>query len=283
MDVCDRSTDCGEFESMKPSELFLWFLRNRDVPGMPDDHGWYAAYADRPNELRYVWRYYDRRLATVASLLKPGMRALEVGSGHGFELLWMALQGCDAVGIEPLSYLFESSRQRKALIENKIGRALQCEFRRENLLEMKDSERFDLIYLRETFHHLEPRSDAVRKLASLVSSGGRLVISEANAWNPALQALLFWRRGFKTIVRHTEPDGKQIVLGNERILTPYRLTRLFAPFKFESQCYYMRLLPTALARHQRLVRVAERLEHMLDNSVFLRPFYIHYEWVGTSH
>lgn len=237
------------FETMAPSGLFLWFLRQRDVAGMPNDHGWYAAYADRPDELGYVCRYYDRRLATVARLFKPGMRVLEVGSGHGFELLWMALQGYDAVGIEPLSYLIESARERKAVIEDGVGHPLRCEFYRQNLLTMSNAERFDLIYLRETFHHLEPRRDAVAKLASLVDPGGQLIISDANAWNPALQGLLLWRRGFKTIVHHTEPDGQQIVLGNERILTPYQLTRLFAPYKFESHCHYMRLLPTALARH----------------------------------
>ena len=270
------------FEAMTPSELFLWFLRHREEPGMPNDHGWYAAYADRPDELNYVWRYYDRRLATVAKLIKPGMRVLEVGSGHGFELLWMALQGCNVVGIEPLSYLIDSSRDRQKVIESRIGHPLKCEFRRQNLLTMSNAERFDLVYLRETFHHLEPRLQAVEKLASLVNPRGHLIISEANAWNLALHGLLFWRRGFKTIVHHTEPDGQQIVLGNERILTPYRLTRLFAPYKFKSHCHYMRLLPTVLARHRWLVRLAERIERALDDSMFLRPFFVHYEWVGIA-
>jgi len=249
---------------------------------MPDDHGWYAKFADRPEELGYVWRHYDRRLAMVPRLLKPGMRLLEVGSGHGFSLLWLALQGCDALGIEPLAYLIDSARERKAIVEERIGHPLKCEFRRQNLLAMSDAEKFDLVYLRETFHHIEPRAEAVRKLAGLVMPGGRLIISEANAWNLALHGQLFWRRGFKTIVHYTEPDGQQIVLGNERILTPYQLTRLFAPYKFRSSCHYTRLLPTALARYRRLVRVAERLEHSLDNSVLLRPFFIHYEWMGTA-
>jgi hypothetical protein len=47
--------------------------------------------------------------------------------------------------------------------------------------------------------HLEPRADVVAKLARLVVPGGHVVFSEANGWNPLLQAFLFKLRGTKTM------------------------------------------------------------------------------------
>lgn len=269
------------FTKMTPSRLFRWFLFEVNNESGLDDHGWYASYADRPEQLDYIWEHYDRRLETLRTRLTPNQRVLEVGSGHGIELLWMALQGCDVTGIEPVSYLLEDALKRKILLENVAGQKLQCKFIRKSLLDMDEEEKFDLIYMREAFHHIEPRNEAVRKLANLLEPDGMLIISEANAWNLALQIQLFFRRGFKTIVHHVEPDGRKITLGNERILTPMRLNKLFGPFGITGRCNYMRLLPTVLARNPVLRSIARFLEYRFNNFFLLRPFFIHYEWIGT--
>lgn len=282
-DTQDISNDNNSlsFSNMTPSQLFRWFLFEVKKDSGLDDHGWYDSYADRPDQLDYIWEHYDKRLDTLKFWMTTDKRVLEVGSGHGIELLWMALQGCNVTGVEPVSYLLEDALKRKQVLENAVGRKLACEFIQKSLLDMDEEEKFDLVYMREAFHHIEPRKEAVRKLAALLKPDGMLIISEANAWNIALQIQLFLRRGFKTIVSHVEPDGRNIILGNERILTPLQLDKLFIQHGIKGNCRYMRLLPTALARYTVLTSMARFLESKFNNFVLLRPLFIHYEWTGT--
>lgn len=249
---------------------------------MSDEYDWYTSYKNSSNTLSYIWRHYDKRLATVASLLTPKTSFLEVGCGHGMELLWVALRGGPSVvGIEPIKALARLSNRRKDLLEEELGQTLDCEIRRKNLFEMGDEETFDLIYLREAFHHIEPRERAVERLVRLLKPEGTLVISEANAWNPMIQLIQIRARGLHTITEFEDEDGNVFPFGAERILTGGQLTRLFRRYGLSSSyTLYFRLLPTALARNRVLTRAVGALEGIWDNSPLLRPLYIHYEWVG---
>lgn len=280
-EVAIQGRIAGALRNMSPSELFLWFLKNRDRHGLSEDYGWYASYAQDPDRLSYVWRHYDRRLDTVATLLTPETSLLEVGCGHGMELLWMALKGGPSVGIEPIKPLARLASRRKELLEEELGQTLDCEIRRENLFDMGGDETFDLVYLREAFHHIEPREKAVERLVRLLNPGGTLVISEANAWNPMIQLIQIRARGFQTVTEFEDEDGNVFPFGAERILTSARLTRLFRRHGLSSsRTLYFRLLPTAFARNRALTCAINTLERVWDNSPVLRPFYIHYEWVG---
>jgi len=88
---------------------------------------------------------------------------------------------------------------------------------------------FDIIFLEETFHHLEPRLERVKKISSLLRKDGVLIISEPNAYNVFMQLQLFKRRGFKTLKRMTLDNGQVTYYGVERIVTARRLIRLFEP------------------------------------------------------
>lgn len=79
---------------------------------------------------------------------------------------------------------------------------------------------FDVVYIEQAFHHIEPRRRLIEKLSSLVVPDGQLIISEANGWNPALQIHLFRMRGARTIIMH---DGH--LWGNERITVPWALVQ----------------------------------------------------------
>lgn len=76
-----------------------------------------------------------------------------------------------------------------------------------------------------TLHHLEPRPLVCRKVYELLRPGGRLVICEANGWNLLLRLQFFLRRGFKTKIFLTDPEGRRVEYGNERITTPFALCR----------------------------------------------------------
>jgi SAM-dependent methyltransferase len=265
-----------------PSELLRWLYRNRERHGLAGDYRAYATYDLGSNRKSYVLRHYDRRLHALMELCPPGTRVLEIGSGHANELLWMALRGAKVTGIEPSSRLARISKMRQAALEADLRQKLDCQILNCNLFDSFDPGPYDLVFMREAFHHIEPREDAVPRIASLVRPGGHLIIAEANGWNPLIQLMLFRQRGFRTVKEAVDETGRRYPLGNERILTPGGLTRLFLPYGFRSRHVYFRLLPTRLAGYPWAAALAEWIERRAGDAWFLRPFCIHYEWIGTK-
>jgi 2-polyprenyl-3-methyl-5-hydroxy-6-metoxy-1,4-benzoquinol methylase len=158
----------------------------------------------------------------------PGARVLEVGCGMGTESLWLGLQGADITGADVRPDRLAVAKARHGVLEDQLGRNVSCKFLGKSLLDLPEDEKFDFIWMEQTFHHLEPRAQSVAKIAKLLKPGGEVVISEANAWNPFLQAQLFLRRGLPKVVTMTTDDGKAIAYGDERVTTAGALCRNFA-------------------------------------------------------
>jgi SAM-dependent methyltransferase len=217
----------------------------------------------------YLRHWYARQTEELVRLVREegAPTVLEVGSGSGTEALWAALQGARVRGIDIVRPLLAVAERRLIWLQATIGGALDCRFEYRSILEMS-GENFDIVYLEQTFHHLEPRAVAVERLAALVRPGGRLVISETNGWNPLIQAQLFRLRGFRTISAH---EGH--AWGHERITVPAALMRQFAAhgLRRESLAYY-RTLPN--------IPMADRFL-ALDRRVpqFLKPLFTHYNLV----
>ncbi len=174
-------------------------------------------------------RYYASQIAEAEALLRaqPGARVLEVGCGLGTESLWLALQGGDVTGIDLRADRVAGAQARLAVMQ-RLGHAQRCRFQFASVFDLPAGAQYDLIWMEQTFHHLEPREQIVRKIASLLAPGGHLVISEANAWNPALQLELLIRRGLPRVIQLTGDDGRAHPYGVERVTTAANLRRLFA-------------------------------------------------------
>jgi 2-polyprenyl-3-methyl-5-hydroxy-6-metoxy-1,4-benzoquinol methylase len=160
------------------------------------------------------------------------------------------------------------AKARRAFIEHETGETLACEFRRTSVLDADETKPFDIIFLEQSFHHLEPRADVVAKLARLVVRGGHVIFSEANGWNPLLQAFLFKLRGTKTIIHHMGHTW-----GHERVTVPSALMRNFAPHKLEPvSLEYFRVFPNTPA--------ADQLG-FVDRAMpsFVKPAFTHYNLV----
>ncbi|HEY7727214.1 MAG TPA: class I SAM-dependent methyltransferase [Candidatus Eisenbacteria bacterium] len=202
----------------------------------------YAAYCEDLGSIDYVWEHVERRASILGAAGRQGARVLEVGCGIGSNCLWAAVNGGSLTGIEVRGWDVEIASRRQRHLEAVLGRRLDCRFLRANALDFGDRDGYDLVFLQEAFHHLEPRGAAVSRLASLVGPGGRLVLQETNAWNPLIQARLLRRRGFRTVVARREPTtGQAYTYGNERIITPWALDRLFRPLGFVTHATYFRL------------------------------------------
>lgn len=258
------------------ADFLDWWLRH-DVLAEPHAsvfNGYYQGY--RKHFGPHVRHHYSDQSRELVELIeaRPGARLLEVGGGCGTEAIWFALKGAKVLAVDVNAERLDVARARQAIVEEGIGRKLDLEFRLCSLFDLEGESLFDLVWMEQAFHHVEPREQVYPTLARLVSPGGHVVISEANGWNPLLQLVLFRRRGFTMIVDRIAPDGTRILYGNERITIPSILSRGFAGAGFEQQAVrYFRALPNA-AISDRLMGVERAIPG------FAAPLFSHYNYVG---
>lgn len=270
-------TSVGQSALTSPAAFFRWCLHSVDQDKIPFRAN-YPQYFNSSAD--YLWRAYDRRLADVIALVRPGLRVLEIGCGVGSDLHWLALRGADVTGIDVKSEWTEAARKLTLHVEEKIG-PVSVKIERINLLDLPDAQ-YDLIYMKDTFHHLEPRAEIVAKIATLLSPGGKIVIVEPNAWNPAIQYKMFRIRGFNTIVdKIDKATGERFIYGNERLVTGGAIAKAFAPYGINGSSRLFRLVPTALSSNKICVGVANALETLRVESLLV-PACIHSVYCGTK-
>ena len=262
------------------SEFLQQWLSTETLPEAEQKILWqyYASYRWHfPPRLQH---YYRRQTDEVMALLRrnPGARVLEIGCGAGTESLWMAMQGAHVDAIELSQARFHTAMARKVVVERELGRTLQCHFINETVFDMEVTQPYDLLWMEQTFHHLEPREAMVDKLASLVRPGGHIVVSEANGLNPLLQAQLFAQRGFsfKTIRHFEDHLGRRHPYGDERILSAHGLSRLFE----------RRGVDRVSIEHFRLFPSSPVFDSLLSWEEaaprWLPPLFTHYNYVGVK-
>ncbi len=228
---------------------------------------------------RYIETQYSRQLKRLMELADSAekFRLLDLGCGCGVEALWVAYRtGASVVGQDLRADRLRTAARCLETMRGRSGRPLQVEFRRGNLFETAEKEAFDAVWMQQTFHHIEPRAEAVEKIASLIKPGGYAAASEPNAWNPLIQLNFFRQRGFRTIKTYTDEDGVEHLYGNERILTPQSLSRAFARGGVvKRRVEYFRALPNAA-----WARRFESLERRLPS--WAAPFFTHYTYIGQK-
>ena len=261
-----------------PGEFFYWCMHSVDQEKIPFRAN-YPQYFALSDSASYLWRTYDRRLSDIVKLVRPGLRVLEIGCGIGADLRWLALGGAVVTGIDVKSEWTTAARHLTHHVSEMIG-PVTVDIRRINLLDLPDAQ-FDLIYMKDTFHHLEPREQIVGKIAALLAPGGSVVIVEPNAYNPLIQFKMFRIRGFNTIVEKIDKaTGEHFIYGNERLVGGRAIVRSFSHHGIEGSSRLFRLIPTSLASRPWLVRLADLLEAAHLESLLV-PLCIHSVYHGT--
>ena len=217
-------------------EFLNWWFQEQRLRGQAERtlSGYYANYRGNfDGYLKDAWA--DRHFELdecLASFKGTGeVRILDLGCGTGSVALYLAsrLEGkARVLGIDINEERLFCATERLSVLQAEIRKDLGCEFRSANVFDLSPDEKFDLIYLEETFHHLEPRMKAVKKISESLHENGFLIISEINAFNPFMQALLLKRRGLRTIVKKTDSRGHTLLYGNERIIPSTALAGLFS-------------------------------------------------------
>ena len=227
-------------------------------------------------ETQRLCHWYRNQVREIEQLLgnNQSPRLLEVGVGTGTEALWFAWLGADVTGIDVLPYEVDVANERLRFLEQRSGRKLACTMHACPILQFEDAAGFDVIWLEQAFHHLEPRAEVVTKIGQLLRPGGKIVFSEANALNPLLQLQIFLQRGFKTTVE-VNVNGHTTIWGNERILTAQALQAALAPAGIhKSAVRYFRVFPSHPA-FDFFFRLEQGLTALSRFRVFA-PIYSHY-------
>jgi 2-polyprenyl-3-methyl-5-hydroxy-6-metoxy-1,4-benzoquinol methylase len=239
-----------------PSEFLQGWFSNDYLSSFPKEkfifEEYYKAYIITFSS--HTQNSYNHNLSPAISIVKnhspKSLRLLEVGCGCGTESLFFSLLGCDVVAVELMEKYLNVAQTRKKIVEENISKSLKLNFHHSSIMDFDDSEKFDLIWMEQAFHHLEPRKLIVKKISSLLKPGGYLVISEANAYNPIIQISLMRERfrthnnPFKTVIRQRDKDGMLYLWGHERILIPIKLTSLFAKEGIvKREIDYFKILP----------------------------------------
>ncbi len=226
--------------------------------------------------MRHHYADQIREIEAIA-LASPGLRLLEVGCGLGTEALWLASKGARVTALDVREDRIDVARAHQTVMKERYGRELDVDFQNRSILDLDETEAYDAIWMEQAFHHLEPRREVIGKTAKLLSPGGYLAISEANALNPLVQAELLHRRGRPRVETIAGPAGKEIEYGVERITTAGKLTRAFADTGIRcTGLRYFRMFPSSSA-----FDALGGVERALARP-WLAPLLTHYNWTGRK-
>lgn len=105
---------------------------------------------------------------------------LEIGSGTGGTCIYIALNNqvdeCLGVDLNEISVGIAKKRV-------KWHKAKKCKLVNKNFLEFNSSKKFNLIYSMAAFELIKPIDEALKKLVSMVSENGTIVLDMANPYH----------------------------------------------------------------------------------------------------
>lgn len=256
--------------------LNFWLLEDRlGVNQQKVFNKYYHSF--KKNFEKYIQHHYSSQIReaedVISKLDKPSV--LEIGCGCGTESIWLGIKGASVTGVDLQKDRLDVAQARLEYTRDILGFQVDVKFKMASVFEIDNSEKFDVIWMEQAFHHIEPRRAFIQKLSHLLKTGGQVIISEANAWNPLLQMQLFKQRGLETIKEYQDKAGVKHMYGNERILTAGSLSKQLqrAGFSVRSVRYY-RISPNRPWADNLL-----ELEPYIPN--WLAPVYTHYNLVAS--
>ena len=191
---------------------------------------------------------------------------LDLGCGFGLETVLLSLTGAKMHGVDGWLPMIQVAQQRLTTYQNKHNIQLDLTYEHKNLFHFEALEPYDAIYSSATLHHIEPPTDAFRKIASLLKPGGQFFLSDENGYSPlqqiAVQKKIGWIKPRKYL--RTDPDtGEKFWYGNENIRPPYLWARYMRQAGLQpAGIKYCRFLPPVDWSVERLVKLERRVRNI---------------------
>jgi len=229
--------------------------------------------------------YYLERLTPLINLinLQRAKSILDIGCGCGSETILCASLGCHILGIDLNKERIDCAKERKIYYENLLGKKLDVEFKFGNFFEMNTKEKFDIIWMMEVIHHIEPPLKALKIAYNFLNKGGYIIISDPNGLNPLVQIKLFLKRGVILHKKILNPKtGDMIPYGNENIFTVWKIKQMLKATGFETRrVSYQRFLPS-IKLTEKYFQNFKLIEDLLRKMPLLKNFAVGYTIIAQK-
>jgi arsenite methyltransferase len=174
--------------------------------------------------VRDSWQHPDRVLAALN--VQPGQRVADIGSGNGYFTFHFAR----AVGPEGKVYAVDIDAEANAIVEKRATELGLANI--QTILAATDDPRLpedgvDLIFLCNTYHHLEDRTEYFRRARRYLRPGGRLVIVDFRRGGSFFARVTGHATDVETLRSELEAAGYSVV--SEHDFLPWQLFVIFAP------------------------------------------------------
>ena len=212
-------------------------------------------YSSSINNLdKYTCKNLIEKTTEIYELIKKkkNIKILEIGTGCGTQALWFSINKAKVTSIDVKPQRLDVAIERRNSLEETFKIDLDLKLLNYDFFEFVEkfnSEKFDIVWMEQTFHHIEPRQKLIPALNRLLNKNGYIIFSESNALNPLIQINIFLYRislfksllgGFKTIDTWINSKGKKQLYGVERITRKSTLIKLLKEnnFKIKSSKFF---------------------------------------------
>jgi SAM-dependent methyltransferase len=121
---------------------------------------------------------------TGSGLLRPGLRVLEIGSGHGSMLQWLLSQGLEAKGVEISQDRIEESRRLYGHLPITEVSGITLPFADHS---------FDLVVSFDVFEHIADSDAHLREVTRVLAPGGWYLLQTPNKWTNTIFETIRWK------------------------------------------------------------------------------------------
>jgi SAM-dependent methyltransferase len=143
----------------------------------PSLHGYFGDLR-RPGWLERFTRYHEDVLR-FADFDPDGKRVLEVGSGFGLVLVWLASRGAHAHGVEIVPWMVEDVRRYVVRLPSEVKDRMTIRQGSASQLPYEDSS-FDLVLSIEALSHYLEYATFLAEAHRVLRQGGKLLVVDGN-------------------------------------------------------------------------------------------------------
>lgn len=172
----------------------------------------------------FNWAY---RLSNLVKEIEKDSIMLDAACGLGTESVLVASLGAEVLGIDLNEDKINKAIPRKSFYERKLGQSLSIDLKNQNILDLNESNHFDVVWCMEAISHIYPTDEFFQTAYNVLKPGGKIIISDPNALNPIVQYQFIKACGINrgTTTRIDPNTGNEVEEWNERIRSPFKLAK----------------------------------------------------------